>query len=85
MATSLIALGFTTDMAHCRSCRDTVTSPFSCWSDGWWALPSARLSACRPAGKTVHTLKSFIAFKEEEMVNLSPKSHSVRTGGGKMH
>lgn len=34
IATSLMALGFTTVMAHCRSCRVTVTFPLSCWSDG---------------------------------------------------
>lgn len=45
-----MALGFTTDMAHWRSCRVTVTVPISCWSDGgWWEPPSARLSACKPA------------------------------------
>lgn len=48
MATSLMALGFTTDMAHWRSCRVTVTVPISCWSDGWWDPPSARLNACKP-------------------------------------
>lgn len=66
IATSLIALGFTTDMAHWRSCRVTVTVPVSCWSGGWWEPPSARLSACKPVERGCTHFNSLLLDQQKK-------------------